>query len=191
MNPKVDAFLARQERWRGAMEALRRIALDSGLGEELKWGKPCYTFDAANVAIVQGFKEQCALLFFKGALLEDPDGLLEPPGPNSRRGRRMVFAGLADVDAAEDRIRIFLADAIEVERAGLEVEVKRGSEALPAELEAAFAEVDGLETAFRSLTPGRQRGYVLHFTGAKRSGTRRARVERCVQKILDGKGLRD
>ncbi len=188
-NPRVDAYLESSDKWREEMERLRRIALDSGLGEELKWGQPCYTLGRRNVLILQGFAEQCALMFFKGALLKDPDGLLERPGANSHVARRMVFSGIEEVKEMEGPIRAFIAEAIEIERAGLKVEV-RGPEALPEELEEIFGEVPGLKGAFEALTPGRQRSYVLHFSGAKRSRTRRSRIEKCVQRILDGKGLR-
>jgi uncharacterized protein YdeI (YjbR/CyaY-like superfamily) len=191
MSTKVDAFLARATQWRDEMEKLRSIALDCGLGEELKWGKPCYTFDGANVAIVQPFKERCALMFFKGALLKDPDGLLERPGKNSHAARRMMFADIDEVIEMEDRLRAFVAQAIEAEKAGLEVEAKKSPEPIPDELVEMFAEVSGLKEAFEALTPGRRRAYILHFSGAKQSKTRRSRIEKCVPRILSGKGLRD
>jgi uncharacterized protein YdeI (YjbR/CyaY-like superfamily) len=191
MNPKVDTFLENAGKWREEMEKLRSIALDCGLGEELKWRKPCYTFGQGNVAIIQPFKEKCAFMFFKGALLEDADGLLERPGENSHAARRMMFSSVGEVIEMEDRLRAFIADAIEVEKAGLQVEAKKSPEPLPEELDAMFAEVSGLKKAFEALTPGRQRAYVLQFSGAKQSKTRRSRIERCVPRILAGKGLRD
>ena len=191
MSSRVDAWLQNAEKWRGEMQALRRIALDCGLEEELKWGKPCFTFAGGNVAILQGFKERCALMFFQGALLDDPDGLLERPGANSHIARRMTFSSVGEVVENEDRIRGFLAAAIEAEKAGLKVEVASRPEPLPAELEEMFGEVAGLEKAFAALTPGRRRAYVLHFSGAKQSKTRRSRIEKCVPRILEGKGLRD
>ena len=190
-NPKVDAYLERAKRWRDETEKLRSIALDCGLGEELKWGKPCYTFEQSNVAIIQGFKERCALMFFKGALLKDPQGLLEKPGASSHVARRMVFSSVAEVVEKERRLRAFIAEAIGVERAGLKVDVKKNREPLPVELEEMFEDVSGLNEAFRALTPGRQRAYVLHFSGAKQSKTRRSRIEKCVPRILDGRGLHD
>lgn len=190
-NPKIDRFLERAKQWREEMEKLRWIALDCGLGEELKWGKPCYTFKQGNVAIIQGFKEQCAFMFFKGALLQDAEGLLERPGANSHVARRMVFSSVGDVVEMEGRLRAFIADAIEIEKAGLEVEVKRSPEPLPDELEEMFGDVPGLKKTFGALTPGRQRAYILHFSGAKQSKTRRSRIEKCVPRILDGRGLRD
>jgi uncharacterized protein YdeI (YjbR/CyaY-like superfamily) len=143
------------------------------------------------VAIIQGFKEQCAFMFFKGALLQDPEGLLERPGANSHAARRMVFSRDGEVAGMEDRLRAFIAGAIEIEKAGLKVEEKRGSELLPEELEEMFGEVPGLKDAFRALTPGRQRAYILHFSGAKQTRTRRSRIEKCVPRILAGRGLRD
>jgi uncharacterized protein YdeI (YjbR/CyaY-like superfamily) len=190
-DPRIDRFLERTKKWRKEMEKLRWIALDCGLDEELKWGKPCYTFEQANVAILQGFKERCAFMFFKGTLLKDPEGLLERPGANSHVARRMVFSSVGDVVEMEHRLRAFIADAIEIEKAGLKVEVKRSTAPLPEELEEMFEEVPGLKKAFAALTPGRQRAYILHFCGAKQSKTRRSRIEKCVPRILDGKGLRD
>ncbi|MHA3772344.1 YdeI/OmpD-associated family protein [Verrucomicrobiota bacterium sgz303538] len=191
MNPKVDQFFTSAKKWREEMERLRRIALNAGLAEELKWGKPCYTYNDGNVAIIQGFKEQCALMFFKGALLKDPDGLLEAPGEHSNVARRMVFSSVGGVAEMEARLRAFIAQAIEIEKAGLKVEVQKKPEPLPEELEVMFEEVSGLKKAFGALTPGRQRAYVLHFSGAKQSTTRRSRIEKCVPGILDGKGLND
>ena len=190
-NPEVDAFLANAGKWRDEMAMLRRIALESGLEEDLKWNLPCYTYDGSNVAIIQNFKEQCALMFFKGALLKDPDGLLEKPGKNSRVGRRMVFTGVDEIDDMEVALQGFIAQGIEIEKNGRTVEVKKKREPIPDELEKMFDEHSGLREAFESLTPGRQRGYILHFSSAKQSKTRRSRIERCVPKILDGKGLRD
>lgn len=190
-NPKVDAYLRSAGKWRAAMERLRAIALDAGLTEELKWRQPCYTFQRKNVAILQGFQETCALMFFRGALLKDPEGLLERPGPNSHAARRMVFTGVDAVVEREGRLRGFLADAIENERSGRKVAPRKDGGKLPAELEEMFAKVSGLERAFRALTPGRQRAYVLHVSGAKQAATRRSRTEKCVPRILAGKGLDD
>lgn len=190
-SPEIDRYLEQADKWRGEMRQLRRIVLDCGLAEGLKWGKPCYSFEQGNVAIIQPFKDRCALMFFKGALLEDPEGLLDRPGPNSRAARRIEFTGVDEVVEKEDRLRGFIADAIEIEKAGRKVEAKTGSEPIPDELEDAFGEVPGLEKAFRELTPGRQRGYILHVSGAKRSTTRKSRIDKCVPRILEGKGLRD
>lgn len=191
MNPKIDTFLKKATRWRVEMERLRAIALDSGLTEELKWGKPCYTLDHGNVAIIQPFKEQCAFMFFKGALLNDPEGLLERPGGNSHAARRMMFSTIDDVARMEPQLRVFIAEAIEVESAGLKVRRKNDTEPIPDELSEMFGRVPGLEAAFGALTPGRRRAYVLHFSNAKQSSTRTSRIERCVPRILDGRGLND
>lgn len=190
-NPTIDAFMKRAKAWREEMESLRRISLGCGLDEKLKWGKPCYTFEERNVAIIQTFKDQCALMFFKGALLKDTDRLLERPGQNSHAGRRMVFSSIGEVVQKEGPLRAFIAEAIAVEKAGLKVEVKKNTEPFPDELKEMFREISGLEKAFGALTPGRQRAYILHFSSAKQPKTRRSRIEKCVPSILGGIGLRD
>ena len=190
-HPKVDSFLERQDHWREEMSLLRSIAIDCGLNEEFKWGKPCYSHDGGNIAITQPFKSQCAFMFFKGALLDDPENLLEPPGANSRIARRMMFSSTEDVSAAENQIRAFIEAAVKAEEDGLQVEVEPSNDVPPEELVEMFGEVDGLKEAFFGLTPGRQRAYLLHFTGAKQSKTRRSRVERATPAILAGKGIRD
>lgn len=191
MDAKVDAFLKKAGKWRAEMEARRRIALDCGLSEALKWGKPCYSFNEGNVAIIQPFKERCALMFFKGVLLKDPEGLLERPGPNSHAGRRMLFSTVEEVVRMEPRLRAFIAEAIEVEKAGLKVEGRKDTAPIPHELVEMYQKVPGLKAAFGALTPGRQRAYILHFSGAKQAETRRSRIEKCVPGILEGKGLND
>lgn len=191
MDAKVDAFLKKAEQWREEMAALRAIALDCGLGEELKWGKPCYVFERANIAIIQPFKEQCAFMFFKGALLDDPEGLLERPGRNSHAARRMMLSSVEEVGRKGPRLRAFIAEAIEVENAGLEVPERKDAEPVPDELVEMYEKISGLKEAFAALTPGRQRGYILHFTGAKQATTRASRIEKCVARILAGKGLHD
>lgn len=191
MNPKVDTFLERATRWREEMDALRAIALDCGLDEELKWGKPCYMFQNGNVAIIQPFKEQCGFMFFKGALLKDPDGLLEAPGQHSQAARRLMFSSVEDVRQHKSKLRAFIAEAIKLETAGAKVPVKKAREPLPAELEELFGHVAGLKAAFDGLTPGRQRAYIIHFSRAKQSKARRSRIEKWVPKILDGKGMND
>lgn len=190
-NTKVDAFLKNAKQWREEMQALRSVALDCGLSEELKWGKPCYSFKSGNVAIIQPFKDRCAFMFFKGALLNDPDGLLERPGPNSHAARRMMFSAVDEIDRMEPRLRALIAEAIEVETAGLQVPERKDPAPIPDELVEMYEEVSGLEEAFGALTPGRQRGYILHFTSAKQAKTRRSRIEKCVPRILEGKGLHD
>ncbi len=191
LDAKIEKYLTGQTEWREAMERLRSIALDCGLVEELRWGKPCYQFNGANVAIIQGFKDKCAFMFFKGGLLKDPDELLKRPGKNSHVGRRLEFSTVDEVVQVEDCVRSFISEAIAAEEAGLEVEVPPNPEPPPEELIEIFGEIAGLKEAFEALTPGRRRAYILHFSGAKQSKTRRSRIEKCVPKIMDGKGLRD
>jgi uncharacterized protein YdeI (YjbR/CyaY-like superfamily) len=192
MNPKVDDFLNNAEKWQEEMEQLRMICLDCGLTEELKWGKPCYAFQESNIAIIQPFKKSCALMFFKGMLLKDTDGILEKPGKNSRIARRIRFTSLEEIVEIEDILKAYIHEAIEVEKAGLEVPEREKNELdIPEEFQEKLDENPALKTAFEALTPGRQRGYILHFSGAKQSKTRARRVEKYIPKILDGKGLRD
>ena len=191
-NPDVDRSFREAERWRAEAHRLRQILLECGLAEELKWRSPCYVHDGGNICIIQRIKDFLALLFFKGALLNDPDGVLERQGPNSRSGFRVRFTSVEDVERMEGRVRALVGEAIEVERAGLKVgRAKAADLEYPAELVARFGEDPDFEAAFEGLTPGRRRGYVLHFSGAKRSRTRAARIERFRRKILDGKGFHD
>lgn len=191
-HPAVDAFLARAPRWTGEMARLREILLECGLEEALKWGKPCYMHDGANVAILQPFNAHCSLMFFKGVLLEDSAGLLVSPGPNSRSSMRIQFTGPGEIDRHEARVRDFVAQAVAAEREGVVVETgARGDLDHPVELQTRFRAEPALEAAFQALTPGRRREYLLHFTGAKRSSTRASRIERCAASILAGRGLRD
>lgn len=191
MDPEVDEYLEGADQWREVFEALRAIALDCGLGESLKWGKPCYTFEGSNVVILQGFKAHCALMFFKGALLEDPDDILVKPGPNSRVARRVEFTDAGQVAELEPALRAYIAEAIAAEKAGLEVELEDNPEPVPDEFQRKLDEMPELKAAFEELTPGRQRAYILYFSGAKQSKTRTSRVEKYIPKILDGKGMRD
>lgn len=191
MNAKVDEFLKNAEKWREEMAALRSIALDCDLSEELKWGKPCYSFNKGNIAVIQPFKDRCAFMFFKGALLNDPECLLERPGPNSHAARRMMFSSADEVVRMGPRLRAFIAEAIEVESAGLKVQGRKDPEPIPDELLEMFDQVPGLEEAFGALTPGRQRAYILNFSSAKQVRTRTSRIEKCVPRILEGKGLND
>jgi len=189
-NPRVDAFVRRAERWQSEIAELRALLLACGLDEELKWGKPCFTLRGSNVAIIQPFKQHCALMFFKGVLLEDTHGLLRSQGANTRSAMRLEFTSEATVDEAA--VRSYVEQAIAVEESGLEVDLEESSEPeLPDELTQALRNDPELAQAFRGLTPGRRRGYVLHFAGAKQSKTRSARIERCVPKILAGKGMND
>lgn len=191
MNQKIDAFLNNATKWRKEMERLRAIALDCGLNEELKWGKPCYTVNHGNVAIIQPFKTQCAFMFFKGVFLNDPEGLLEKPGQNSQAARRVMFSSVDQIVRTEPQVRVFIAEAIKAENAGLKVKKKTRPEPIPDELKEMFGKVSGLKEAFETLTPGRKRAYILHFSNAKQPKTRLSRIEKCVPRILDGNGLND
>ena len=191
MNLKVDKFLSRAKKWQEEMEQLRMICLDCELNEELKWGKPCYSFQKNNIAIIQPFKETCALMFFKGVLLQDPHDILEKPGKNSRIARRVTFTGAQEIAEMEPVLKDYIYEAIEVEKAGIDVEVEENPEPIPEEFQEKLDENPALKAAFEALTPGRQRGYILYFSGAKQSKTRTSRVERYIPQIFDGKGLND
>jgi len=192
MNAKVDAFFGRAGQWREEMEALRAILLDCGLTEDLKWGKPCYAHEGGNVVVIQPFKEYFALLFFKGALLKDPDGILVKTGENTVAGRQIRFADLGEVVELEPKVRACVAEAVEVEKAGLRVDVDANSELkLPEEFLSELERNPALKSAFEALTPGRQRGYGYFFSAAKQSKTRVSRIEKCIPDILAGKGMHD
>jgi uncharacterized protein YdeI (YjbR/CyaY-like superfamily) len=187
---KVDAFVSRAKKWQGETQKLRSILLDCGLGEDLKWGKPCFTFEGRNVAIIQPFKEHCSLMFFKGALLQDTYGLLRSQGENTQSALRLEFTSEAQIKKTV--VESYVKQAIAVEQAGLKVDFKAKHELeLPQELTRILKKDRRLGKAFHALTPGRRRGYVLHFTGAKQSKTRTARIEKCIPKILAGKGMND
>jgi len=190
VNPKVDAYIARSERWPQEMTRLRDVLLGCGLTEELKWGKPCYAHGGANIAIIQEMKDFLALMFFKGALMEDPEGILEEQGPNSRSALRIRFTSPADVERLAGTLPDYVAEAIRVEEAGLEVGPAPDL-ALAEELQQRLDGDPDLAAAFEALTPGRQREYNLHISEAKQSSTRAARVEKHVDRIREGKGLRD
>ncbi|MFT3924288.1 MAG: YdeI/OmpD-associated family protein [Myxococcales bacterium] len=191
-NPKVDAYIDRAKQWQGETKKLRSILIGCGLGEELKWGKPCYTHGEANLAIIQGFKEHCSVMFFKGSLLKDPKKHLVRPGEHSQAGKRMEFTSLKKIKELEPVLKSFVDQAIAVEEAGLKVDFKEKHELeLPDELTNRLAGDPDLSAAFDGLTPGRRRAYVLHFTAAKQSATRATRIEKCVERILAGKGLND
>ncbi len=192
MNPKVDEFLSKSEKWREEFERLRMIFMDFPLIEELKWGKPCYAFEKSNIALIHGFKEYCAILFIKGALLKDTHGILVQQTENVQAGRQVRFTGVQQIVDMEEVLKAYILEAIEVEKAGLEVDFKKNTEfAIPEEFQKRLDELPTLKTAFEALTPGRQRAYMLHFSSPKQSKTREARVEKNVQRILDGKGLDD
>jgi uncharacterized protein YdeI (YjbR/CyaY-like superfamily) len=190
VNAKVDAYVERSTQWPAEVAALRDVLLGCGLGEDLKWGKPCYHHDGRNVAIVQEMKPFLALMFFKGALLSDPEGVLEDQGPNSRSARRMTFTSVDDVERLARTVAAYVAEAVDLEEAGLEVEPAPEPE-LAAELQERLDADPELAAAFAALTPGRRRGYHLHVSEAKQSSTRAARVERHVERIKAGKGLHD
>jgi uncharacterized protein YdeI (YjbR/CyaY-like superfamily) len=189
MNPEVDGYLRKAKKWQAEMEKLRMIGLGSGLTEELKWGKPCYTFQKSNIVIIQGFKEFCALLFCKGALLNDPDGVLKTFGWQA--ARRIPFTSVREIVEMEPILKDYIREAIDVEKAGLKVTLKKNPEPIPEELQNKLDEIPALKKAFAALTPGRQRGYILYFSAAKQSKTRESRVKKCTQQILNGKGLND
>lgn len=192
LHPTVDAVLAKAKAWKDEMLALREIALDSGLTEDFKWGQPCYTLDGHNVVLIHGFKEYCALLFFKGALMQDPKGILIQQTENVQAGRQIRFTSVQEIVKQKKTLQSYIRNAIEVEKSGLKVPMKKTAEfSFPEELERKMDELPALRTAFEALTPGRQRGYLLHFSSAKQASTRESRIEKCVQRILNGKGLDD
>jgi len=192
MNPKVDAYLSKATKWREEMEKLRMILLDFPLTEELKWGIPCYTFQKSNIVGMNGLKEFCALSFFKGALLRDASGLLVKPGENTQAGRWIRFTSVPEIVGMAAVLKGYIDEAIDVERAGLEVDYKMTSDyEVPEELQEKLEAFPAVKAAFEALTPGRQRGYLLHFSAPKQSKTRASRIENCLARILDGKGLHD
>lgn len=190
MNPKIDAYISRSDKWPEEITRLRPILLACGLTEDLKWGKPCYSHGGNNIVIVQEMKEFLSLMFFKGALLNDPDGILVEQGPNSRSARRMEFTSVDDVARLAGTIKKYIAEAIDVEEAGLQPE-PAPELVLVQELRDRLDRDPALEAAFESLTPGRQREYNLYFSDAKQATTRTARIEKHMERILAGKGLRD
>jgi uncharacterized protein YdeI (YjbR/CyaY-like superfamily) len=189
---KVDAFLGRTEKWRAEFETLRAIVLESGLTEDLKWGNPCYALDGANIVLMHGFKDYCALLFFKGALLKDVCGVLVQQTENVQSPRQVRFTGIQDIVELESVLKGYISEAIEVEKAGLSVTRRTTADyAVPEEFQNRLDDDPALKAAFDALTPGRQRGYLLYFASAKQSKTREARVEKCTPQILAGQGLDD
>jgi uncharacterized protein YdeI (YjbR/CyaY-like superfamily) len=192
MNPKVDFFFDKAKKWQKEYEKLRTIILDCGLTEELKWGCPCYTFENRNIILIHGFKEYCAVLFFKGALLADPESILVQQTENVQSGRQVRFTSLAQIVKMERVLKSYVYEAIEVERAGLKVKYKKTSQfKIPEEFQIKLNKTPKLKTAFETLTPGRQRAYIFYFSQAKLSKTRTSRVEKYVKQILNGKGLDD
>ena len=190
-NPKVDAVLRQEKKWREEFDLLRTIALDCELTEELKWYQACYTLEKKNVVLIHGFKEYCALMFFKGALLKDPKRILATPGQH-QAARQIRFTNLHEIVGMKPTVRAYIQEAIELEKAGLKVRLKKTADfKVPDELQKKLDEMPALKTAFRALTPGRQRGYIFHFSQPKQSKTREARVEKYMPLILQGKGLND
>ncbi|PXX25160.1 YdeI family protein [Arenibacter sp. ARW7G5Y1] len=193
MNPKVvDRFLDRAKKWNQEMTLLREICLECGLTEEFKWMHPCYTFQGKNVVLIHDFKAYCALLFHKGVLLKDTNNILTQQTENVQSARQIRFTGLQQIIDLKSTIKAYIFEAVEVEKAGLEVPMKKTSEfKMPNELKKALDNDPDLKAAFQGLTPGRQRGYLLYFSQAKQSATRANRVEKYISKILQGKGLND
>ena len=191
-NPKVDAYLQRARRWQAEFEKMRAIVLDCGLAEDFKWGQPCYTLGKSNVVIIHGFKDYCAYLFFKGALLKDPEGILIIQTKNVQSSRQARFTSLQQIVELEPVLKATILEAIEVEKAGLKVALKPTVEfPMAEEFQKQLDENPALKTAFYALTPGRQRAYLLYFAAPKQSKTREARIEKYKQPILEGKGLND
>lgn len=191
-NRKVDGFLKKAKKWKEEFEALRNIVLDCELTEDIKWMHPCYMFENKNIVLIHGFKEYCALLFHKGALLKDPHMILIQQTENVQAARQIRFTNVQEIIEMETILKEYINEAIEVEKAGLKVNYKKKTEfSIPEELQNKFDEIPALKTAFEALTPGRQRAYIRYFAEAKQSKTRVSRIEKYTQKILDGKGLND
>jgi uncharacterized protein YdeI (YjbR/CyaY-like superfamily) len=192
MNPKVDGYVRKSKKWQQELQKLRMIILDCQLSEELKWGKPCYTFQKSNVVVIIPLKESCALMFCKGALLNDANGILIKPGEHTQAGRWIKFTNVREIVEMATILKAYIYEALEVEKAGLKVNYKKTSEfIIPQEFQNKLDEIPTLKTAFDALTPGRQRAYILYFSAPKQSKTRESRVEKCRQQILNGKGLND
>jgi len=192
MNPKVDFYFSKAEKWQEELQKLRTIVLDCQLTEELKWGVPCYTFEKSNIVLIHVFKEYCAVLFFKGALLKDAKGILVQQTKNVQATRQIRFSNVQEIVKMKTALKAYIKEAIEVEIAGLKVNFKKTTEFnIPEEFQNKLDEVPALTEAFDALTPGRQRAYILYFSAPKQSKTRESRIEKCVQKILNGKGLND
>ncbi|RIX48755.1 hypothetical protein D3P08_23975 [Paenibacillus nanensis] len=191
-NTKIDPYFNKLKKWKEEFGLLREIVLDCGLTEDFKWMHPCYTFDNKNIVLIHGFKDYCALLFHKGALLKDPHGILVQQTENVQAGRQIRFTGVQQIEEMQLILKDYIDEAVEVEKAGLQVEYKKTKEyAIPEELENKFVEIPDLKTAFEALTPGRQRGYMLYFSSPKQSKTRESRIEKYLGHILSGKGLDD
>ncbi|RED77575.1 MULTISPECIES: YdeI/OmpD-associated family protein [Cohnella] len=191
-NSKIDPFFSKAKQWKDEFQKLREIVLDCELTEDFKWMHPCYTYKNDNIVLIHGFKEYCALLFHKGALLKDPHKILIQQTENVQAARQLRFTSVEQIDEMQLIIKTYIDEAIEVEKAGLQIEFKKNTEyAIPEELQNKFVEIPDLKVAFEALTPGRQRGYLLYFSGAKQSKTRESRIEKYLPHILDGKGMDD
>jgi uncharacterized protein YdeI (YjbR/CyaY-like superfamily) len=192
MNPKVDFYFNKTEKWQEEIKKLRMIVLDCGLTEELKWGTPCYTFQGKNIVLIHTFKEYCALLFFKGALLQDTNGVLIQQTERVQAARQIRFTTIQEIADLASVLKTYIYEAIEVEKAGLKVDLKETKEfTVPEEFQKKLTELPALKAAFEALTPGRQRAYLLHFSQPKQSKTRESRIEKYMPQILHGKGLND
>lgn len=191
-NSKIDPYFNKLKKWKEEFKLLREIVLDCGLTEDFKWMHPCYTLDDKNIVLIHGFKDYCALLFHKGALLKDPHGILIQQTANVQAARQIRFTNVQEIDEMQLILNTYIDEAIEVEKAGLQVNYKKNTEyPIPEELESKFVDMPDLKAAFEALTPGRQRAYILHFSTPKQSKTRESRVEKYIAHILDGKGLND
>lgn len=191
-NPKADFYFKKDGKWKTEVAKLRTLILGCGLSEVVKWGCPCYTDGEANIVLIHDFKEYCALLFFKGALMKDPKGLLIQQTKNVQSARQIRFTGAKEIEKQKAAIKAYVKEAVEVEKSGAKVALKKTSEfEMPDEFRARLAKEPGLKRAFEALTPGRQRAYLLHFSSAKQSATREARIEKCLPLIYDGLGLND
>lgn len=192
MNPQVDDFFSNINKWKKELEYLRMIALDCNLTEEFKWQMPCYAFQKSNIAMLGNFKEYCALSFFKGALLKDENCILDKPGKNTQSARIIRFTDLNQIIEMEPMLKALILEAIEVEKSGVKVDFKKIEEfTIPEEFEIKMNEIPALKSAFEALTPGRQRAYIMYFSDSKQSKTRESRIEKYMQRILDGKGIND
>jgi uncharacterized protein YdeI (YjbR/CyaY-like superfamily) len=191
-SPKVDGFLRKEKRWQKELGELRRIVLECGLNEDVKWRQPCYTSENRNIVLIHGFKEYCALLFFKGALLKDANCILVKIGEHTQAGRQIRFTNVREIVEMEPVLKAYIGEAIAVEKSGLKLQLKKTSEyKIPDEFQSKLNKIASLKAAFKALTPGRQRAYILYFSSAKQVKTREARVEKCLPRILKGKGLDD
>lgn len=192
MNPKVNFFFEKATQWKEEFEKLRTIALSTELVEDLKWGCPCYTYEGKNIFLIHGFKEYCALLFFKGTLMKDPDHILIQQTENVQAARQIRFTDVEQINDLEDILRQYMFEAVEIEESGAKVEMKKTKEfEIAEEFKEKLDQNPALQKAFKALTPGRQRAYLLHFSSAKQSKTRESRIEKCIPQIMDGIGLND